>query len=124
MRPIQPISKDKNGVTRFEENKIVQFLLDRTREHGIDLNLISRMNFSQEDREQFAQLIGYSVSGFGELDYVKEETYNTVCNMVEEGIYEEEARIKYLQETLDSVKEKVRELSVSLFNIHEDNLRD
>ncbi len=33
------------------------------------------MGFSDEDREQFAQLIGYSLNGFGELSYVSEETY-------------------------------------------------
>lgn len=28
------------------------------------------------DREQFAQLIGYSVGGFAELEYVSERTHN------------------------------------------------
>jgi hypothetical protein len=33
------------------------------------MNDLALMPFSNEDREQFAQLIGYSVSGFGELPY-------------------------------------------------------
>jgi hypothetical protein len=33
------------------------------------------MNFPREDRVQFAQLIGYSYTGFGELSYVREEDH-------------------------------------------------
>ena len=33
------------------------------------------MPFSNEDREQFAQLIGYPFSGWGELSYVSDKTY-------------------------------------------------
>ena len=29
------------------------------------------LDFAREDREQFAQLIGYSICGFGDLDYVR-----------------------------------------------------
>jgi hypothetical protein len=59
-------------VLRFRENKIVSFLLD----HGLhDMNALSLMQFSDEDRAQFAQLIGYSLSGFAELPYVSDEDY-------------------------------------------------
>jgi len=40
-------------------------------------------DFSQEDREQFAQLIGYSLSGFGELSYVSDETCENIVMMPE-----------------------------------------
>ena len=70
--PIQPLEKDPNGVLRFKENKIVRFLLDNG---GYDMNQIATMSFSKEDREQFAQLIGYSLCGFGDLSYVSDETY-------------------------------------------------
>lgn len=33
------------------------------------------MNFRREDREQFAQLIGYSLSGFGDLHYTSDRVY-------------------------------------------------
>ena len=72
MRPIQPLYKDEDGVIRFQTNKIVRALLDTGK---LNLNDIACLNFSQEDREQFAQLIGYSLSGFGELSYVSDETY-------------------------------------------------
>jgi hypothetical protein len=72
---MQPVFKDENGIIRFKPNAIVNHLLDRAR-IGLrtDLNVIGAMDFSVDDREQFAQLIGYSVSGFGDLSYVREET--------------------------------------------------
>jgi hypothetical protein len=39
------------------------------------MNTLSCIDFSQEDREQFAQLIGYSLCGFSDLSYVSDETY-------------------------------------------------
>lgn len=72
--PMQPIFIDKNGTARFKANAIVRFLLDWSSGRGMDLNQLAIMNFSDEDREQFAQLIGYSVSGFGDLSYVREES--------------------------------------------------
>lgn len=53
-----------NGVLRFKQNAIVRFLLD---EGPFDLNRIALMDFSADDRRQFAQLIGYSVSGYYDL---------------------------------------------------------
>ncbi len=37
---------------------------------------IAMMNFKDEDRMQLAQLVGYSVSGYGSLDYVTERSRN------------------------------------------------
>ena len=71
--PVQPLKKDNDGVLRFKKNNIVRFLLDAG---PFDLNKLALMPFSDEDREQFAQLIGYSLSGFGDLDYVSDETYD------------------------------------------------
>ena len=70
--PVQPLYKDDGGVIRFRENAIVRFLLDAG---PFALNQIALMPFDQNDREQFAQLIGYSLDGFGELSYVRTETY-------------------------------------------------
>lgn len=71
--PIQPIITDKHGVVRFKENKIIRYLLDHG---GISLNDLAQKDFSVEDREQLAMLIGYSLSGFSELSYVTDDTYN------------------------------------------------
>jgi len=69
-QPMQPIVLAEDNVIRFKPNKIVQALLDQNRglDH-LDLNDIARMDFSQEDRMQFAQLIGFTVSGFGDEPY-------------------------------------------------------
>lgn len=71
--PLQPLVKDEQGTVRFKRNKIVRFLLDAG---PYDLNKLACMDWSQEDWEQLAQLIGYSLSGFGELSYVTDKTYN------------------------------------------------
>ncbi|HEY4358238.1 MAG TPA: hypothetical protein VGN16_21005 [Acidobacteriaceae bacterium] len=72
VHPIQPLVRDKHRVLRFKKNAIVEFLLDNG---SFNMNHIAAMRFSVEDREQFAQLIGYSLSGFGDLDYVRNSTY-------------------------------------------------
>ena len=70
--PVQPVLKDKHGYLRCKANPIVRFLLDAG---PFDMNQLACMPFEDEDREQFAQLIGYSLSGLGELSYVSDETY-------------------------------------------------
>lgn len=69
--PVQPLILD-DGIIRFKRNAIVRYLLDAG---PFNLNQLALMPFTDEDREQFAQLIGYSLSGFGELSYVSGETY-------------------------------------------------
>lgn len=66
--PTQPTISDSDGTLRFKRNEIVAFLLDAG---PFDMNILARMNFSDEDRRQFAQLIGYSVSGYSELPYAE-----------------------------------------------------
>ena len=75
--PNQPLYRDDRNVLRFKQNHIVRFLLD----HGPhDLNSLARMNFEREDRVQFAQLIGYSLSGFGDLGYDCSESEDCSTN--------------------------------------------
>ena len=119
MRPLQPIITDEHGTFRFVPNKIVQYLLDNG---GIDLNQIACQDFSQEDQEQFAQLIGYSVVGSGDLSYMSDETYETAYSMATNGKTETDARIEYLQETLNNVREAMKKIVPELFRIHEDDL--
>lgn len=69
--PMQPLVRDHRNVIRFKENAIIAWLHDVGR---LDLNQIAIMNFNDEDREQLAQLIGYSVSGFGDLSYARKKT--------------------------------------------------
>ena len=74
---MQPLIKGEEGIVRFKANAIVRHLL----ENGpVDLNHLAVMPFSREDQVQFAQLIGYSLSGFAELSYVSDED----CDRAEE----------------------------------------
>jgi hypothetical protein len=75
--PVQPLVYDDNNIIRFKENAIVRYLLDAG---PFDMNHLAVMSFSGEDREQFAQLIGYSLNGFEELSYVSNETYERAAN--------------------------------------------
>lgn len=68
--PLQPIEYDEHGVIRFRENKIVRYLLDAG---PFDMNKIAVLpGISVQERAQFAAMIGYSVSGWGDLSYVQE----------------------------------------------------
>lgn len=71
--PMQPIAMDNDGVVRFRQNKIVRFLIDWASSRGMDMNALAIIPFDADEREQFAQLIGYSVSGFGDLGYSSKE---------------------------------------------------
>lgn len=68
--PMQPLESDEDGRTRFKRNALVCYLLDNG---GIDLNKLATLDFSQDDRQHFAQLIGYSLKGFHELRYVSDD---------------------------------------------------
>ena len=69
--PMQEMFLDKHRTIRFRENAIVRYLLDNGQ---CNMNTLAAIPFSNEDREQFAQLIGYSVSGFAELSYASDIT--------------------------------------------------
>ncbi|EKF9600400.1 hypothetical protein O1C43_000128 [Vibrio cholerae] len=117
--PIQPLSEDKNGTIRFKSNKIVEFLLERG---GFDINDLACMEFSQEDREQFAQLIGYSLSGYGELSYVSDESYYAAKNMVNGERNELEAKNEALRKQMEQIKEGLRSAASAAFGVHPDDL--
>jgi hypothetical protein len=69
LQPMQPVVLDEDGIARFQGNKIVAFLCDWAAARGMGMNEMAAMLFSDEDRSQFAQQIGYSVSGYGDLSY-------------------------------------------------------
>jgi hypothetical protein len=117
--PIQPLAPDEHGTTRFKKNAIVDFLAMK-----FGLNELAAMDFPQEDWEQLAQLIGYSLSGFGELSYVRDETFATASAMAEQGITEDQARIAHLEETLMNVRDAVKGAATCLFRIHPDDLHE
>ena len=111
--PLQPI---RNG--RFVPNKIVRMLLDTG---TVDLNKIACMNFTREEQEQFAQLIGYSLGGFSELSYVSDETYEA-AEKASKGVNELEARNAVLRETLEEIRRGLKIAVSAAFRIHPDDL--
>ena len=64
--PVQPTVTDEHGVLRFKANAIIRHLIDYG---SISLNDIAVMNFDNDDRQQLAQLIGYSVDGYADLSF-------------------------------------------------------
>jgi hypothetical protein len=118
--PIQPLEKDKDGRLRFKENAIVRYLLDNGPN---DMNKLATMPFSQEDRQQFAQLIGYSLSGYGELSYVSDDAYKAAAEMAQSGKSDKDARIETIEKTLSKLREGLRAPVSELFGIHPDDLK-
>ena len=90
--PLQPIIIDKHKVARFKSNRIVEWLLENARAHGVDMNTLAMMHFDKNDRWQFAQLIGYSVSGIGDLSYRDKAQLAEADEIVSEMILERETK--------------------------------
>ena len=120
--PIQPLI-DVQGVIRFKANAIVEHLLDT--HPACDMNTLATMTFSDDDRRQFAQLIGYSLSGYGELrSYVDDEAYAT-AQFIHEGHDERDATIAALRLKLAELREAIeslREPVARLLEMHPDDL--
>lgn len=105
--PIQPI---KDG--RFVSNKIVEYLLEVA---SVDLNDIAIMPFSEQERIQFAQLIGYSLGEFSELSYTDSETY-MAAEEIENGKNELEARNMTLRKQLSQIRNGLKIANSAAFN--------
>lgn len=123
--PIQPLVNDEHGTLRFKENAIVSHLLDT--HPSCDLNRLACMDFTDDDRQQFAQLIGYSLSGYGELQsYVSDHAYYTAAAMAETPeLTEDKARIAALEEEIAELREAANALRgpvAVLLGMHPDDL--
>jgi len=114
--PIQPLEEDKHGTIRFKKNAIVEFLLDNG---GFNMNDLAVMDFSNEDRMQFAQLIGYSLYGFSELSYVDDATYYAARKNSGDPMAD---RLAYVEETLQEVRDGMRDVVSTLYGIHPEDL--
>lgn len=119
--PIQPIEKT-GGVARFKQNKIVSYLLEVGQRNGAGLNELAGMPFSQEDRTQLAQLIGYTLSGFSELSYVSDDDFKAAAEMEAGQKSEDKARIAALEKELKAIRKGIRGPVARLFGIHPDDL--
>lgn len=68
VQPMQPIVLDEKGTPRFKGNEIIKHLFNTGK---LDLNeltmLVHQGKLPKEDYVQITQLLGYSVSGWGDL---------------------------------------------------------
>ncbi|UTD55908.1 hypothetical protein [Halomonas sp. MS1] len=81
--PMQPVSIDSRGSIRFEENPIISHLA-REVSNLNDIAIWCAVNeVDAKYQEQLAQLIGYSVSGYGELSYVSDESFERAARLAE-----------------------------------------
>ncbi len=123
--PIQPLVQDAHGTLRFKENAIVRHLLDWAQPRGMGLNELSCLDFSDDDHQQFAQLIGYSLGGYGDLNVVDDEAYAVAANM-SDGLDERDARIaamgKKLADMSAAVDAMCKPMAI-LLEMHPDDLK-
>jgi hypothetical protein len=120
INPIQPTYTDDLGTVRFKPNSIVEVIFENCPYNLTDL---AKRHFTQTDREQFAQLIGYSVSGFNDLYYASTQTVEAVDRMRQDSdLTSQQARILYLENQLRHLTDLIRDLSVATFQIHPDDL--
>ncbi len=103
--PPQPLGQDAQGTLRFKENKLVRYILEKG---GIDMNHLACHPFPREDRVQFAQLIGYSLGGFGELSYVTDEDYALAQIASAKGANLPDARVAALESVKADLEKKLR----------------
>lgn len=78
---MQPMVTAPDGIVRFQENPIVRWMLEegnRTGMFSMDTigAIAGKRGWTDDDQAHFAQLIGYSLCGYSELDYVSEESYD------------------------------------------------
>lgn len=74
--PMQPVVEDSEGVVRFQANDLVRDLLDGLLKPDLNVivALVARGRYCTADYEQLMQLVGYSVSGYGDLSRVRPES--------------------------------------------------
>lgn len=91
-QPRQPIGLDEDNVVRFKPNAIVRLLLEESKSRGFGLNEIAGAVLTEkvpiEDAVQFWQLLGYSVSGFGDLSFIPKKEID-MCDALAEAVLSE-----------------------------------
>ena len=121
--PIQPLYKDEAGTIRFKENLIVRDMLDLASKHGMSMNDIAVRGYTIEDRQQFAQLIGYSLGGYGELSsYVTDVAYAVAEAKLTSDKSDVELERDHYKEQLLALRKALREPMARLFEKHPSDL--
>ena len=82
--PDQPLYDEgtkKHGI-RFQPNAIVKHLLYHS---GMNMHQLAGLGFDKGDVAQLAQLLGYSLDGYGEQSYIPDELYERAAKKAEEA---------------------------------------
>lgn len=93
--PRQPIgfTDEDPPVVRFKGNAIIRWMLKQG-EAGrqFDLNSIDTYAFPADDLVQFWQLLGYSVSGYGDLSFIPDNEKDACDAIAEELVAERKSK--------------------------------
>lgn len=119
LNPMQPTITDEHGYVRFKPNALVSHLLDKGK---ITMNDLALVGCSRDDRQQFAQLIGYSLSGYGDLSYHSETVYVAAQAANTTRVDVKQARLDALEVELQALKDGLREPIARLYQIAEEDL--
>lgn len=120
--PLQKVVKEGQRVTRFVSNGAVRYLLDKGTKTMNDVVLaFQRGEFDEADLQQFYQLIGYSIDGYAELDWISRDSVRAVDEMVASQCDERDAKIRSLQNTITRLREGLRRPVADLYGMHEDD---
>jgi hypothetical protein len=124
---MQPIRLDKHGTTRFVANACVEWVVDKLDSIGYQTmnELAMDCKAAPEERQQFAQLIGYSVSGYCDLNYVDRQARleaNAAADTLDGGD-PKDLIINELRKELAELRKCIRTAAVAAFDIHPDDLQ-
>ncbi len=97
------------------------WIIPRNRVFNIYLHQFWR---SDDDQRQFAQLIGYSHSGYGGLDYADDATYEIAKEGEDTPMEQAQRRIDFLENELHNLREALAEPMARLFGKHPDDLKE
>lgn len=86
------------------------------------MNDLADMDFTNEEWRQFAQLIGYSLSGYSELSYVDDAAYNEAVS-ASKNKDPRDAKIAYLEGELKALREGLIKPMARLFEKHPDDFK-
>lgn len=119
--PLQPTRIDKHETLRFTRNRMVELCLEMG---PVDMNMLAILPFTQTERQQFAQITGYSVSGYGDLSYCDDESYRAAYENHKGKMTDAEARNVHLRKILIKLREQLAEPIAMLYEIHPEDLTD
>ena len=132
--PMQPIADDGKGVIRFKENPIVRDMLDFATTKGFGLNQMhpacghsaKTSEYTDEDRAQLAQLIGYSLSGYADLrSYVSDAAYEAAeLKSKAQEMTDDQLRVVVLESKLADVRRMLARGLGRLYDKHPDDFED